>query len=184
MLEEGVVGGPRHARTVHAERSRGKPEWTGHARPSTVPAVPRSLPIVSGRRFGCTRCGNCCVEDGYVHMTHFELRAMASHLGVEPAEFRRRYRVQGASHTGGLYIEVKDGKGCPLLTSDRRCTVHPVKPSQCSTWPFWSEMIQDAAEWERCKSYCPGLDAEGGRLYSEAEIRELAERGGRTHEVD
>lgn len=143
----------------------------------------RPLPIVSGRRFGCTLCGNCCVEDGFVHMTDFELSRMAAHLGLSIAEFRLRYQVSGGSSEGGLHIEVRGGKGCPLLTPDRRCTVHPVKPAQCSTWPFWSEMIDDSTEWERCKSYCPGLDAEGGRLYSEDEIRRLAQRGGRTDEV-
>lgn len=147
-----------------------------------APLVSGRLPIVSGRRFGCTMCGNCCVEDGYVHLSIFELRKMAAHLGLEPAEFRRRYDVSGDGEASGLYIEVKGGKGCPLLSPERRCTVHPVKPAQCSTWPFWSEMVEDSAEWQRCKSYCPGLDAEDGRLYSEAEIRALIQRGGRTDE--
>lgn len=140
------------------------------------------LDITSGRRFGCTMCGNCCVEDGYVHLSAFEVRRIADYLGLAPSIFKGRYLVDEDPDTLAASIPVKDGKGCPLLTPDRQCSVHPVKPSQCSTWPFWPEMIGEAAEWQRCKSYCPGLDAKDGRLYSESEIRGLVTLGGRTDE--
>ena len=33
----------------------------------------RSLPILRGRRFGCTQCGNCCERDGYVYIAGVRL---------------------------------------------------------------------------------------------------------------
>jgi Fe-S-cluster containining protein len=64
--------------------------------------------------------------------------------------------------------------GCPLLTADKGCSVHSVKPMQCQTFPFWSELIEDDSAWSDAKSYCPGMDAADGRLYSAEEIRDIA----------
>lgn len=103
-----------------------------------------------------------------------EIARMAAHLGRTVGEFWRDYQVHAHPTEGTPVLEARDGKGCPLLTSDRRCSVHVVKPRQCSTWPFWSDMIEDAKVWEASKSYCPGLDKETGRLYGKREILEIA----------
>jgi len=132
------------------------------------------LDIEGGRRFGCTACGNCCMQDGYVYMKEGEVERMAAHLGKTVGEFWRDYRVHAHPADDEPVIEAKDGKGCPLLTADRRCSVHPVKPVQCSTWPFWRDMVEDVDTWTKAKSYCPGLDAPTGQLYSRKEILAIA----------
>lgn len=113
-----------------------------------------------------------------VIMTRAELRAIARHLGLEVAAFRARYGVVEDAD-GDLMIEAANGKGCPLLDPAKGCSVHPVKPSQCRTWPFWQEMLDDRDEWEAGKRYCPGMDAASGRRYTRDEILAIAggERG-------
>lgn len=128
------------------------------------------LPILEGRRFGCTQCGNCCVQPGYVYMTREELSNIAAHLGLTPERFRRKFCVRLDGASGEPYIHVASARGCPLLTPERRCSVHPVKPKQCTTFPFWDEMVEDRTEWEGAKAFCPGLDAPEGRLYTHPEI--------------
>jgi len=135
--------------------------------------VAESLSIADGRRFGCTRCGNCCVEDGFVYMTHAEARRMAKHLELSVGEFWNRYDLRWDEEADSVLVEAKDGRGCPLLTKERGCSVHPVKPGQCQQWPFWSEMLDEAAEWNKAKRYCPGLDAPDGRLYPRDEIVQI-----------
>ncbi len=103
-------------------------------------------------------------------MTRDEIDRMAEHLGVSVHAFWKRYDVFIDEGAGEPAIAAKNGAGCPLLGEERRCTVHPVKPQQCKSWPFWEEMVDDRDQWAKAKSYCPGLDAESGRLYQRKEI--------------
>ena len=99
---------------------------------------------------------------------------MADHLGLAISTFKSRYDIRWDHETHTWMIDAHPS-GCPLLTSDRGCSVHPVKPKQCQTFPFWSELIADAAAWNETKTYCPGMDAPAGRLYSAEEIRAIAD---------
>jgi Fe-S-cluster containining protein len=40
---------------------------------------------------------------------------------------------------------------------DGGCAVHPAKPVQCRTFPFWPELVDDAVEWHKTGAYCPGI---------------------------
>jgi Fe-S-cluster containining protein len=139
-----------------------------------VRRVVRPLPIVDGRRFGCTRCGHCCLQPGFVYFSPREVTAIAAHLGISEARFTRDHDLRWLPALRQWALDAQDGRGCPLLTSEQLCSVQPVKPVQCRTFPFWPELLDDAERWEATKRYCPGLDAEGGRLFTEAEI--LAQR--------
>ena len=110
------------------------------------------------------------MEDGYVFLRSEEIKRMAGHLGRTVDDFRRAFGVHEHPEEGTPVIEAKDGRGCPLLSSDRKCTVHPVKPSQCAAWPFWPDMVADRELWEASKLYCPGLDRPSGDVYSKARI--------------
>jgi Fe-S-cluster containining protein len=102
-----------------------------------------------------------------------EMRSIAEHLGLALAAFKRRFGVTWDDDTKKWMIDANPD-GCPLLTPDKACSVHPVKPMQCQTFPFWPELVEDEAGWEDAKTYCPGMDAANGRLYSAEEIRAIA----------
>ena len=102
-----------------------------------------------------------------------ELTAIAAHLGVSEARLTREHALEWMPGSRTWALDARDGRGCPLLTEDRQCSVQPVKPVQCRTFPFWPELVDDAARWEDTKRYCPGLDVPTGRLYSEAEIVQI-----------
>jgi uncharacterized protein len=131
------------------------------------------LPILQGRRFGCTRCGHCCIEPGYVFMSFEEMKAIAEYLGLTLSVFKSRYDISWDPDLHKWTLDAHPD-GCPLLTPERACSVHPVKPIQCQTFPFWPELVADTAGWNEAKAYCPGMDAEDGKLYSAEEIREIA----------
>lgn len=132
--------------------------------------MPKPLPILDGRRFGCTQCAKCCTLPGFVFISWRELAAMATHLDMDCDTFREHAQVRWITDLGGWTIDTTDGKGCPLLEPEGGCRVHPVKPAQCRAFPFWPEMLDDACVWEQSKSYCEGLDALEGRLYTRDEI--------------
>jgi hypothetical protein len=47
-------------------------------------------------------------------------------------------------------------KQCPFLL-DQGCSIHPAKPTQCRTFPFWPELVENRELWTRTGSYCPGI---------------------------
>lgn len=133
------------------------------------------LPVIEdeGRRFGCTRCGNCCVQPGWVFFGLEELKGMAEYLGLTLPKFKARFGVTWEPDERRYAIDATDGSGCPLLSEDRRCQVHPKKPVQCQTFPFWTEMMEGRTVWDEAKKFCPGLDAKTGRYYGPEEIAEI-----------
>ena len=54
----------------------------------------------------------------------------------------------------------------------RRCSIYPVRPKQCRTWPFWRSNLEDPQAWKQTQRDCPG--AGHGTLYSLEQIEELA----------
>jgi uncharacterized protein len=38
------------------------------------------------------------------------------------------------------------------------CTVYPVRPKQCRTWPFWESNLQSPDDWNRTAEGCPGCN--------------------------
>ncbi len=38
----------------------------------------------------------------------------------------------------------------------RGCTIYPVRPVQCKTWPFWNSNLSDPLAWEETCRVCPG----------------------------
>jgi len=135
------------------------------------------LDIIEGRRFSCTQCGNCCIKDGLVYVTEQEIVAMAAHLDIEVHTFWENYGVHYDKRSDQPVLEAKDGRGCPLLTPERQCSVHPVKPLQCRSFPFWEDLIADKDEWAHAREDCPGMDIKDGRLYSRAEILKIRDEG-------
>ena len=97
---------------------------------------------------------------------------MAAHLQLDVDDFQKRYAVAWDEHAQSWRIDATDGDGCPLLDGND-CRVHPVKPSQCRSFPFWSELLDDRDAWAEAKEYCPGMDAPDGRLFTAREIRKI-----------
>jgi Fe-S-cluster containining protein len=38
----------------------------------------------------------------------------------------------------------------------RRCTIYPVRPRQCRTWPFWNSNLETPETWHEVCRDCPG----------------------------
>jgi uncharacterized protein len=119
-----------------------------------------------GLRFRCTRCGNCCTgQPGYVWVSDDEIADIATYRGEKPAEVEALYtRVAGR----GRSLREKGNGDCVFYDADVGCTVYPVRPRQCRTWPFWESTVQSPEAWRETCAVCPG--AGQGDLISAAEI--------------
>ena len=124
-----------------------------------------------GLRFQCTGCGDCCTgAPGYVWVNQAEIEALAARLGMEVAEFERRYvREVGVRRT----LKERKNYDCVFLDAEtRKCTVYEDRPRQCRTWPFWEENLKRAT-WEGpVRECCPGIDS--GPLHSAEEVERIA----------
>jgi Fe-S-cluster containining protein len=126
----------------------------------------------AGLRFACRQCGRCCSgAPGYVWVADAEADHIASYCGLTPAEFARTHLRQVGRRRSLLE---KPGGDCDFLErlpdGQARCRIHPVRPIQCRTWPFWKSNLQTPDDWRAAAQHCPGVDAgAGGSLDTIAE---------------
>lgn len=107
-----------------------------------------------GLHFRCTRCGNCCTgEPGFVWVSDEELAALAEFRG-EPLDQVRDLYTRMARR--GRTLREKGNGDCVFYDREAGCTVYPVRPRQCRTWPFWESTVASAEAWERTCAVCPG----------------------------
>jgi hypothetical protein len=152
--------------------------------PATPPTPPASGNpatdewYAGGLRFTCTQCGNCCTgPPGYVWCEDDEAEAIAKHLKLSLAEFRRRFARRQNGHWTLQETPAADGKGfdCVFLRRDTEgkalCSIYPVRPTQCRTWPFWPENLASPRHWQRASRNCPGMDK--GRFFPVEQVRVL-----------
>ena len=125
----------------------------------------------NGLRFECRRCGNCCKNRGdyaYVYLAERDVSAIARYLDLPRDEFLARY----CRHEDGWTILAMDRPACPFLTAESACSIYPVRPKQCATWPFWKENLK-RERWDGpVRDTCPGIGS--GPLYSAQEIERSA----------
>jgi len=117
-----------------------------------------------GLRFRCTECGNCCTGDeGYVWVNKEEIAALANEVGNDCVdEFERRYvRKVGVRRS---LKEFPNGDCVFFDAEKRKCEVYPVRPRQCTTWPFWDSNVRTTKNWEETCEVCPGSGQ--GKLHS------------------
>jgi Fe-S-cluster containining protein len=122
-----------------------------------------------GLRFRCTRCGACCTgAPGFVWVNAEELQQIAEYRGepVEEAEGLYTYRARAAR--GGRSLREKANGDCIFYDRAAGCTIYPVRPRQCRTWPFWESNLATPEDWQRTCEVCPGAGT--GDFVPEEEI--------------
>ena len=109
-------------------------------------------------RFSCTACGDCCsTGEGYhVYLTGEEAERIRKHLKLSMGWFRRRYLER--LEDGELVASSAAGGRCIFLDPDKQCKVYSVRPLQCSTYPFWPELVCRGKAWQAESRRCEGIN--------------------------
>jgi Fe-S-cluster containining protein len=124
----------------------------------------------NGLRFTCTMCGKCCTgEPGFVWVTDEELAKLAKFAGEPEQEFRAVYT---RTIRGRRTLKEKANGDCVFYDREIGCTVYPVRPAQCRTWPFWESNLKSPKAWEKTEAVCPG-SGEGELIPVEEIIRRM-----------
>ena len=141
-----------------------------------------------GLQFTCTQCGNCCTGGpGYVWISEPEIARLAAHLNLTREQtiasycrlIHGRYSLLEHRNARGEYdcIFLKEARtesraGDQTVVQTRRsCTIYPVRPLQCRTWPFWDSNLSEREIWEAAAKRCHGMNR--GRTFTRQEMEAL-----------
>ncbi len=129
---------------------------------------------IAGLHFECVQCGRCCSGpgEGYIWVTKPEIGFIADCLKMSIGELRSKYLRRVGLRT--TIIEHHTTKDCIFLQNvegRKICVIYQVRPSQCRTWPFWSDNLSNSNAWNKATQKCPGINK--GKLYTCEEIEKI-----------
>ncbi len=108
-------------------------------------------------QFACQKgCTKCCTRRGSVYLSESDLTRAAEYLGMTAAEFESRYVIR-YRHVLRLRRPPDGADQCQFLSAGG-CSIHPVKPTQCRTYPFWPSLIESRSVWNLEGKFCPGIN--------------------------
>lgn len=113
-----------------------------------------------GLPFSCTQCGRCCGGGpGFVWVSKPEIEAIARFLEVSAAQFTEQHTRKSGWRRS---LREQANWDCEFLQPDgagrKVCTIYPVRPVQCRTWPFWKSNLESPQAWSEAGEGCPGID--------------------------
>lgn len=124
----------------------------------------------NGLRFQCQRCSACCRgEPGYVFLQADDVQRLSRRFGLDTRAFLERYcRIVDMGLERLYSLKEKKNNDCEFW--DDGCSLYEDRPVQCSSYPFWAQILGSEADWAAESGQCPGMGR--GRLFSKAEIEE------------
>ena len=124
-----------------------------------------------GLRFSCSRCSICCRgEPGFVFLSVADAKRLMLRFDLDFKTFFRNYCTLVDTGEGmALSLSEKPGYDC-VFWGEVGCSVYNERPVQCSTYPFWSSIVESAASWRDEAHSCPGIGA--GELRTRSFIEE------------
>lgn len=122
-----------------------------------------------GLSFSCTGCGKCCTGfPGYVWITNEEAQKIAQFLQIPLEKFLVHY-VRKLSR--GLSLkEISPSYAC-IFYQDKKCTIYPIRPLQCRSFPWWPEIVKNEENWKNASCSCEGINHKSASLVSAETIQ-------------
>ncbi len=74
---------------------------------------------------------------GSVLVSRYDIRRLARHLGLRPAEFEEKHIVK-VTRAGKKRIKSAEDT-CQFLGADRTCTVYEARPTDCRGYVCWDQ---------------------------------------------
>lgn len=112
-----------------------------------------------GLNFTCTRCSNCCRHDsGYVFLSEADISRLSGAFGLSREEFIDRYCTRvNLGIASRISLNEQPNYDC-VFFQEGRCSVYPVRPLQCRSYPFWANIVETPQAWQNEASHCPGIN--------------------------
>lgn len=106
----------------------------------------------------CSRCpARCCRgRSGNVWLNADEMQQIVHHLNINPVDAMNGFFYKKENRL--VIREQYDGKEfcCIFLGEDSKCSIYPVRPLQCRTFPFW-DYYRARDRLSLLEKECPGV---------------------------
>jgi len=123
-----------------------------------------------GVKFKCTGCGKCCTWKGNVFIDDEDIQKMSSFLHLTENEFTKKY-VRFDKDERKFKLDADKNGDCFFFTKDKKCSIYTVKPKQCSTFPFWPDVLRSKDSWDGYAKFCEGMNHKEGTLVAHFEVK-------------
>jgi Fe-S-cluster containining protein len=125
-----------------------------------------------GVRFSCKRCSACCRHDpGFVFLTPSDLAHLAEWASLTESQFIEVY-CRWVPSGDGERLSLREKSNYDCILWDSGCIAYGARPIQCSTFPFWDNLLLDEDVWEAHTTGCPGMNS--GEFHDIIEIEHRA----------
>jgi len=106
----------------------------------------------------CEECGGrCCTgESGYIWVNPLEMQKIANFLNISLEEFKKFYLIKVDYKFSIKEKKLEENNYACIFFDEKtsRCTIYPVRPLQCRTFPFWEQFKNNEDE---VRKECPGI---------------------------
>lgn len=107
----------------------------------------------------CQECPGycCCGDSGNIWVSPEEVKRISTFLEEMEFDFINKYLTLIDNRFSLKEFYTKDGFACTFFDDFRKeCRIYPVRPSQCSQYPFWEYF---RGRTEQVMAECPGVVA-------------------------
>lgn len=125
----------------------------------------------NGLKFSCKRCSQCCGHSpGFVYLSKTDLLKLCDFHQLSVKDFVEKYCRWADYYGGTTVLALQEKKNYDCILWNQGCTSYEARPIQCSTYPFWSWMVNDKTAWDDVAKDCPGMNQ--GQLWDANYIEE------------
>ena len=121
-----------------------------------------------GIKFECQGSSNCCVSRnsyGFVYLSNKDIKKLSIFTKLSIKDFEKLYCEKTNEF---IHLKEKNKNGNCLFLKEKRCTVYKARPTQCRTWPFWGENMNQKKWNQELSKFCPGIGK--GKIIMKKEI--------------
>ena len=114
----------------------------------------------NGLMFSCNQCSDCCRKPpALVLLSGTDLERLAKWAGVTEEQFTLMYCRWIPLDDGYDYLSLREKKNYDcIFWNNGGCEAYTARPVQCSTYPFWTEILASPKSWQEEAKECPGIN--------------------------
>jgi len=127
-----------------------------------------------GLYFKCKKnCSYCCSgTPGYIWIDEKDIANISAFLKISREKFLKNFTKTARNKISLIEKKINSNYDCIFLV-DNKCSIYPVRPIQCKTYPFWNSCLASKEAFDNMKCECPGINDKSGKLYSFDEIEKM-----------
>ena len=105
----------------------------------------------------CENCNGLCCNgsSGYIYVSKTDIKNISKFLNISTEDLIQKYLYKTSYRYSIKEIENDNNFTC-LFYDDKNnnCSIYSVRPTQCRTYPFWDEIIENPYDEV---FLCPGI---------------------------